>query len=160
MRRGVRLGIDPGGARIGVAVCDPDGLLAVPLVTVPSGRDQWDRLVALVAEHRPIEVVVGLPLRLSGGEGPAAANARVFAGSLAERIEVPVRLVDERLSSVEAGRSLREAGRSSRTSRSVIDQAAAVVVLQAALDAERASGRPPGAAVAAPETSPLTEDGR
>ena len=107
MRRGVRLGVDPGRARIGVSACDAEGLLAVPVETVAAGRGMWERLCALVAEHRPIEVVVGLPLLLSGQEGAAAEEARSFAGALAGRVEVPVRLVDERLSTVEAERSLR-----------------------------------------------------
>lgn len=147
MRRGVRLGLDPGQARIGVSVCDSEGRLAVPLETVAAGRGMWERLCALVAEHRPLEVVVGLPLLLSGREGAAAEAARQFAGALAGRVDVPVRLVDERLSTVEAERSLRGAGRSARSSRPVVDQAAAAVVLQAALDLERSTGRPPGAAV-------------
>jgi putative Holliday junction resolvase len=150
MRRGVRLGVDPGRVRIGVAVCDAEGLLAVPLATVPAGRDQWRRLAHLVADTGAVEIVVGLPLLLSGDEGPAAEEARTFARRMAERSGLPVRLVDERLSTVEASRSLRGAGRSARTSRAVIDQAAAVVVLQSALDAERSSGSPPGVQVTAP----------
>lgn len=150
MRRGVRLAVDPGRARIGVATCDPDGLLATPVETVPAGRDQWDRLVELVGEVGAVEVLVGLPLRLSGDEGPAAAEARVFAAELAARLTVPVRLVDERLTTATASRGLQSAGRSSRSSRSVVDQAAAVELLQGALDAERSTGRAPGTAVVAP----------
>jgi putative Holliday junction resolvase len=149
MRRGVRLGVDPGRVRIGVAVCDQDGLLAVPLDTVATGREQWRTLVELAVDAGAVEIVVGLPLLLSGGEGAAAEEARAFARQLAERSGLPVRLVDERLSTVEASRSLRDAGRSARTSRAVVDQAAAVVVLQAALDAERSSGSPPGVPVTA-----------
>lgn len=144
MRRGARLAIDPGGARIGVATCDPGGLLATPLETVPAGPGQWERLVGLVDEVDAVEVVVGLPLRLSGEEGPAAAGARLFADELARRLCVPVRLVDERLTTRAATRGLRSAGRSSRSGRAVVDQAAAVELLQGALDAERATGRAPG----------------
>ncbi|MEO3755673.1 Holliday junction resolvase RuvX [Streptomyces sp. B6B3] len=147
MRRGRRLGVDAGEARIGVSACDPDGLLATPVETVPA-RDAsaaQRRLAELVAEYEPIEVVVGLPRSLHGGEGPAAARARAFAQRTARRIApVPVRLVDERLSTVSAAREMRASGVSAKRGRSRIDQAAAVVILQSALDTERASGRPPG----------------
>ncbi|MEV4919055.1 Holliday junction resolvase RuvX [Streptomyces tirandamycinicus] len=150
MRRGRRLSIDVGDARIGVASCDPDGVLATPVETVP-GRDvpaAHRRLRQLVEEYEPIEVVVGLPRSLSGGEGPAAAKVRAFAQALAHGIHpVPVRLVDERMTTVTAGQGLRASGVKSRKGRSVIDQAAAVVILQNALEAERTSGRPPGEGV-------------
>jgi putative holliday junction resolvase len=150
VRRGRRLAIDVGEARIGVASCDPDGILATPVETVP-GRDvpaAHRRLRQLVDEYEPLEVVVGLPRSLSGGEGPAAARIRTFARTLAGRISpVPVRLVDERMSTVTAGQRLRASGVSSRKGRSVIDQAAAVVILQNALESERASGAPPGEGV-------------
>ncbi|MBL8928711.1 MAG: Holliday junction resolvase RuvX [Kineosporiaceae bacterium] len=154
MRRGVRLAVDVGTVRVGIARSDPDGLLAVPECTLtrssdapaPGGAD-LDRIVQLVADHQAIEVVVGLPLSLSGAQGPAAAAARGYAEALSRRVDVGVRLVDERLSTVTATRSMREAGRKGRRVRPVIDQAAAVVILQAALDAERASGRPPGVPV-------------
>ncbi len=83
MRRGVRLAIDWGDARIGVAACDRDGVLAYPLDTVPAGATELARLAELVAEHEPIEVLVGLPRSLSGGEGPAAVKARERAARLA-----------------------------------------------------------------------------
>jgi putative Holliday junction resolvase len=150
MRPGVRLGVDPGRVRIGVAVSDAEGLLAVPLETVRAGSGQWRRLAELAAETAAVEIVVGLPLLLSGGEGQSAHDARDFGGRLAERTGLPVRLVDERLSTVEASRSLRGAGQSARSSRTVVDQAAAVVVLQAALDAERSSGAPSGVEVLVP----------
>ena len=145
MRRGRRLGVDVGAVRIGVATCDLDGLLATPLETVRAGEGDLARLAALAAEYEAVEAVVGLPRSLSGGEGPAAAKARAFARDLARTIHpIPVRLVDERLTTVTATRGLRESGVRGRRSRSVVDQAAAVVILQNALDAERASGRPPG----------------
>ncbi len=145
----MRLAVDPGAVRVGVASCDPDGLLATPVETVSRGRGDLRRLAALVAEHGAIEVVVGLPRSLSGGEGPAARGARAFARQLAGVLEVPVRLVDERLSTVAASRGLRESGVRGRRGRAVVDQAAAVVILQGALDAERACGRPPGQIVTA-----------
>ncbi|MFD5553454.1 MULTISPECIES: Holliday junction resolvase RuvX [unclassified Streptomyces] len=150
MRRGRRLAIDVGDARIGVASCDPDGILATPVETVP-GRDvpaAHRRLRQLVDEYEPIEVVVGLPRSLRGGEGPAAAKVRTFAGRLATTIApVPVRLVDERMTTITASQGLRASGVTSRKGRSVIDQVAAVVILQNALESERASGEAPGEGV-------------
>ncbi|MDG9704893.1 Holliday junction resolvase RuvX [Streptomyces sp. DH37] len=150
MRRGRRLAVDVGDARIGVASCDPDGLLATPVETVP-GRDvpaARRRLAALVAEYEPLEVVVGLPRSLNGGEGPAAARVRAFARELAGAIApVAVRLVDERMSTVTAAQSMRASGVSSKKGRGRIDQAAAVVILQSALETERVSGKAPGECV-------------
>jgi putative Holliday junction resolvase len=150
MRRGRRLAIDVGDARIGVASCDPDGVLATPVETVP-GRDvpaAHRRLRQLVEEYEPLEVVVGLPRSLNGGEGPAAAKVRAFAQELARGIApVGVRLVDERMTTVTAAQGLRASGVRSRKGRSVIDQAAAIVILQNALEAERVSGELPGEGV-------------
>ena len=121
--------------------------------TVQRGRGDLDRLAALVAEHEPVEVVVGLPLSMSGREGPAAGRVREFADQLAARLApVPVRLCDERLSTVSAEAQLRDRGKKGRKRRAVVDQAAAVVILQHALDTERGSGRPPGQLV--PHTPP------
>lgn len=145
MRAGVRLGVDPGDVRIGVAVCDPSGIIATPLTTVQRGPGDLQQLHALVQEHEPIEVVVGLPRSLSGGEGPAAVRVRAFAAELAGVLApVPVRLSDERLSTVTAESLLRAGGKKGRKRRAVVDQAAAVVILQNALDTERTSGSPPG----------------
>ena len=148
MRHGTRLGIDPGDARIGVARSDPSGFLATPVETVRRGKGDLARLRRIVAELEEettvLEVVVGLPRSLGGGEGPAAAKVREFAAQLAERVPVPVRLVDERLSTVSAEAMLRDQGRKGSKRRAVVDQAAAVVILQHALDTERASGKPPG----------------
>lgn len=150
MRRGRRLAVDVGDARVGVAGSDPDGVLATPVETVP-GRDvpaAQRRLAALVAEYEPLEVVVGLPRSLKGGEGPAAAKVRGFAQELASNITpVPVRLVDERMSTVSAAQGMRASGVSSKKGRSRIDQAAAVVILQSALETERVSGEAPGQCV-------------
>ncbi|MTE18187.1 Holliday junction resolvase RuvX [Streptomyces sp. TRM43335] len=152
MRRGRRLAVDVGDARIGVASCDPDGLLATPVETVP-GRDvpaARRRLVELVAEYEPLEVVVGLPRSLNGREGPAATRVRAFARELARDVApVTVRLVDERMSTVTAAQSMRASGVSSKKGRGRIDQAAAVVILQSALETERVSGEPPGECVEA-----------
>ncbi|WP_189538135.1 Holliday junction resolvase RuvX [Streptomyces roseolilacinus] len=150
MRRGRRLAVDVGDARIGVASCDPDGVLATPVETVP-GRDvpaAHRRLRRLVEEYEPIEVVIGLPRSLNGGEGPAAAKVRAFARELAGGIApVPVRLVDERMTTVSATQGLRASGVKAKKGRAVIDQAAAVIILQNALETERVSGDPPGEGV-------------
>ncbi len=144
MRRGIRLAIDWGDARIGIAACDRDGVLAYPLDTVPAGANELVRLAELVAEHEPIEVLVGLPRSLSGGEGPAAVKARERAGRLAARLSVPVRLVDERLTTVTASQRLRASGKKAKQQRSLIDAAAAAAILEHALAIERAGGPPPG----------------
>ncbi len=150
MRRGRRIAVDVGDARIGVASCDPDGVLATPVETVP-GRDvpaAHRRLRLIVEEYEPIEVVVGLPRSLSGREGPAATKVRAFAREMAKGIApVPVRLVDERMTTVTATHGLRASGVKSKKGRSVIDQAAAVIILQNALESERVSGNPPGEGV-------------
>jgi putative Holliday junction resolvase len=144
MRHGVRLGVDPGDARIGVARSDPSGMLATPVETVRRGRGDLRRLHQILAEENAVEVVMGLPRSLGGGEGPAALKTREFAVRLARRIApVPVRLVDERLTTVTAEAMLRDQRKGAKR-RAVVDQVAAVVILQQALDAERATGNPPG----------------
>ena len=144
--RGVRLGVDVGLARVGVAVSDPDGILATPLVTLRRDRNVQDEVVPtdirelsqLVDRHHCVEVVVGLPVTLAGMEGPAAAQARTYAQRLAAEIApIPVRLTDERMSTVSAARRLAERGVRGRRQRAVIDQAAAVEILQRWLDARR-----------------------
>ena len=145
MRFGVRLGIDPGDARIGIARSDPSGFLATPVETVPRGRGDLRRILAILREEEAMEVVVGLPRSLSGGEGPSAAKVRLFAAELARKVApVPVRLCDERLSTVSAEAMLRDRGRKGAKRRAVVDQAAAVLILQYALDTERATGTAPG----------------
>lgn len=141
MRPGRRLGVDVGDVRIGVATCDPGGMIATPLETVSAGDTAIDRLVELARLNEVIEVIVGLPRSLSGREGPAAVKVRTFATELAARVApVPVRLVDERMSTMAAEGQLRASGRSGRKKRAVIDQVAATVILQSALDIERAQG--------------------
>jgi putative Holliday junction resolvase len=136
--------------RVGLAASDPHGVLATPVETLARDTSHADvpsdlrRIADEVAERDVLEVLVGLPRSLSGGEGPAAAAARDYATRLAGLVDVPVRMVDERLSTVAAHRSLREAGMKGRKQRAVVDQVAAVVLLQNALDAERSTGSPPG----------------
>lgn len=145
MRSGVRVAVDVGDARIGVAVCDPDGLLAVPLETVRRGPGDLDRVAEIVSFQAALEVVVGLPTSLSGREGPAAAKVRQYAAEIGQAVApVPVRLVDERMTTVTAERVLRDRGKKGAKRRAVVDQAAAVVILQHALDSERATGSAPG----------------
>ena len=143
-RRGVRLGIDVGRARVGVARCDPDGLLATPVETVPRDDHSIARVLALAEEHAAFEVLVGLPLNLKGEETASTLDAREFAEALAAASALPIRLVDERLSTVSAHAALRDSGRSQRSSRSIVDQVAAVVLLQQALDVEKSTDRPAG----------------
>lgn len=142
MRKGRRLGLDPGTVRIGVAVSDIDGILASQRPAVRAG--DLEEVGVIVSEVEPLEIIVGLPVGLSGAEGQAAARAREFAAEVARATSLPVRLVDERLSTAQAQRGLHDQGRSVRQSRDMIDSASAAVVLQHALDAERTSGEPPG----------------
>lgn len=145
LRKGTRLGVDVGSVRIGVASCDPDGLLATPVETVRRGKGDLSRIAALAAEYEVIEIMVGLPTSLSGTEGPAAKGARAYAARLARRVgDVDVRLFDERLTTVSAHAGLRASGVRGRDRKNVVDQAAAAILLQAALDSERLTGRPPG----------------
>jgi len=146
VRTGVRLGVDVGTVRVGVARSDLHGMLATPVETVARGDGDVRRVLALAAELDAIEVVVGLPLALSGRATASTDDARAFAQRLATG-GVAVRLVDERLSTVSANAAIRTSGRSQKQSRSVIDQVAAVIILQHALDHERAGASLPGTLV-------------
>ena len=144
MRTGVRLGIDVGKARIGVARSDQHGMLATPVETVARGTGDIARIVAIASELEAFEIVVGLPLALSGNETASTQDAKDFALDLLAAVGVPVRMVDERLSTVSAGRALQASGRNTKKQRPVIDQVAAVIILQHALDFERSGGQTPG----------------
>ncbi|MEI8410014.1 MULTISPECIES: Holliday junction resolvase RuvX [unclassified Kribbella] len=149
MRPGVRLALDIGDVRIGVASSDPHGILATPVETIRRGPGDLDRIAALAAEFEAVEIVVGLPRSLSGGEGPAAVKIRATAELVRTKVQegnsgTAVRLVDERFTTVTAERMLRERGKKGSKRRAVVDQAAAVVILQHALDVERETGNPPG----------------
>lgn len=146
LERGRRLCIDVGSVRVGVAVSDPDGLIATPVDTVArvmgaEGTTAPPDVVRIAneVEERGVKVVyVGLPRHLSGAEGAASEAARAYAGTIARAVDpVPVRLVDERMSTVSAHQALHASGRAGRKHRAVVDQAAAVVILQSALDGER-----------------------
>lgn len=160
MRPGVRLGLDVGSVRVGLAVSDPAGVLASPVETLArdtAGRSDQDAVLRLAQERSAVEVVVGLPRSLSGAEGEAARLARVYASELSALLSpIPVRLVDERLTTVQSHRQLRESGVPGRAQRTVVDQAAAVLILQSALDTERASGLPPGELLGGSRRRPRT----
>ena len=143
------MAVDWGEVRIGVAACDRDAVLAYPLGTVRTGEADIAELAALAAEHQVMELIVGLPRSLSGREGPAARKVRERAARLAAATPVPVRLLDERFSTVTAAERLRASGKSPRQQRTSIDAAAAVVILEEALDYERARQQPPGELVSA-----------
>ena len=149
MRSGVRLGLDVGRVRIGVARSDERGMLALPVATVARGDGDLAAIVEYAREYEVSDIVVGLPLSLTGADTASTTDAREFAVLVAQSVPaIPVRLVDERLSTVSAHQALRSSGRTTRNSRSVVDQVAAVIILQHALDAERSGGRPPGTPVA------------
>ena len=119
--------------------------MASPLTTVPRGRGDLQRIAELAAADGVIEIIVGLPTTLGGREGSAAEDARSFAATLAAKLApVPVRLVDERFTTVIAHEALRQGGKNSKRRRSVVDRTAAALLLQGALDRERATGRPAG----------------
>lgn len=148
MRQGVRVGIDVGTVRIGVARSDRDGLLATPVVTIQrNGATPIAELTALISELDAVEVIVGLPLSLSGSHTASTEDALIVARELALQTHVPCRVVDERLTTVSAHSALRAAGKKQKQTRSVIDQVAAVMILQHALDSERSSGNLPGKAL-------------
>ncbi|MFD1719177.1 Holliday junction resolvase RuvX [Georgenia deserti] len=151
LRRGVRIAVDVGRVRIGLARCDPDGILATPVRTVQRSNAAPDtdlrEIADLVGAENALEVLVGLPRSLNGKNGPAATTARQYARALADLVDVPVRLVDERLTTVSAHQALHSAGRSGRRHREVVDQVAAVLILEQALESERRTGVPAGEAV-------------
>jgi putative Holliday junction resolvase len=150
MRHGVRVGVDVGKARIGVARSDAHGMLATPVETVSrdlGGRSDLDRIGVIARDLDAVEIIVGLPLSMSGGSTASTQDARDFAAALAIALALPVRMVDERLSTVSAQSALRASGRQAKTQRPVIDQVAATIILQHALDTERSSGKPAGSSV-------------
>jgi putative Holliday junction resolvase len=157
MRRGVRLGVDVGTVRIGVSKSDPDGILASPLATVRRAEDGSDvrSVVDLATEHGAISIAVGYPLALSGRTTRSTQDAVAFAVRLSSASPVPVRLVDERLTTVSAAAALHAAGKTSRRQRAIIDRSAAAIILQHALESERRTGHPAGRPV-----EPAAQNGR
>ncbi|WP_426002840.1 Holliday junction resolvase RuvX [Paenarthrobacter sp. NyZ202] len=159
--QGIKLGVDVGTVRVGLAVCDPDGILATPLKTLgrnPKKNSDVRALAKLVQELGVVQVFVGLPRTMKGEERASAQMAgeyaRLLAAELAAKgVDVPVNLVDERLSTVSAHRNLREAGMSSKNHRKVVDQVAAAGILQQAIDMQKARGTDAGRRVQAPAPS-------
>ena len=148
MRIGARVGIDVGTVRVGIARSDRDGLLAVPVDTFERNDSCAARIGELVNEIDAIEVYVGLPLSLSGSHSASTSDALSFARDIAAHISANVRMVDERLTTVSAHAALKQSGKQASRSRSVVDQVAAVMLLQHALDTERARETAPGTSVA------------
>jgi putative Holliday junction resolvase len=148
MRVGRRAAIDVGKARVGVAVSDPHGILASPVATV--ARTELDDTVRAViealVEYEPIEAYVGLPVNLSGASTESTKDAIAFALALEASAQFEVRLIDERMTTNTANAALRASGRNAKNSRSVVDQAAAIVILEHALTTERNLGKQPGKA--------------
>ena len=137
-RIGRRIAFDYGDVRIGVAVCDPDGILATPLTTLQSKDPGLKKQIAeLIDEYEPAKIYVGQPKLLSGEDGSAVAKVLVFTEMLTSNFDIPVILVDERLSTVSAAKQLRESGINAKDARSVIDAAAAVAILEQGLANER-----------------------
>jgi putative Holliday junction resolvase len=137
-RIGRRIAFDYGDVRIGVAVCDPDGILATPLTTLQSKDPLIKKQIAgLIDEYEPVKIYVGQPKLLSGEDGSAVAKVSVFTELLTSNFDIPVILVDERLSTVSAARQLKESGINAKDARSVIDAAAAVAILEQGLANER-----------------------
>lgn len=138
--------MDVGEVRVGVARSDPAGVLSLPVRTLRRSPDgaELGVLARIVEEYAAVEVVVGLPLSLSGEEGRAASHARRYAEAIARRTRVPVRLVDERLTTVTAHQALYGSGRPGRKHRGVVDQVAATLILEQALAIERSTGEPAG----------------
>jgi len=151
-RRGTRLGIDWGTTRVGVAACDPDALLSYPVETIPARNQQKAlvRLTELVSEFKPIEIVLGLPLTLGGHAAQAVEFIQSVATLIVGTSEIPVRLVDERLTTAAANKKLAHVD--TRTRRHVLDQAAAVGILEGTLAYERDIGSPPGQLWVCPST--------
>jgi putative Holliday junction resolvase len=131
---GARLALDWGAARIGVAACDDAGLLAYPVETIPNDPQAYSRIAALVAKYHPVELVMGLPLDLRGREALAANKVRNRAQEVSDATQLPVRLLDERLTTAQAAKQLRAVGRNSAKSRAVIDQVAAVALLRSLIE--------------------------
>lgn len=145
MRVGKRYGVDVGKVRIGLAESDEEGILATPVATIRVGASDVRKIARIVRENNALEVVVGLPMTMRGEEDSSTKRARRWARRLGWAIQpIPVRLFDERLSTASAHHQLDEVGHSRSDRQEIIDQAAAVLILQTALDNERLTGRPPG----------------
>jgi putative Holliday junction resolvase len=130
------LGVDHGDARIGLALSDELGMLAHPLETLPAQEKPLDRIAAVVRDRGVATVVVGMPRNMDGSYGPAAEKVKAFIAELREKVPCPVVPWDERMTTLSAERALREAGRKAKNQRSIIDQAAAQIILQSWMDSQ------------------------
>ena len=144
MRLGRRIAIDHGAARIGIAMSSIDALISSPLLTVTAGESALEQVVGVIRENEPIEIYVGLPLNLSGEYTKSTEDALAFARALSEEVSVDVRLVDERMTTRAAQGQLHASGKNSKVSRSLIDSAAASLILEGALAFEKTTGHLPG----------------
>ncbi|MEY4972178.1 MAG: hypothetical protein RL399_135 [Actinomycetota bacterium] len=134
MNRGRRIAFDFGDVRIGVAICDPDGILASPLPHLDARHPKLARQISeLLDEYEPIAIYVGRPMNMSGSEGIAVDKVEGFVEKLKAITELPITFIDERLSTVDAARRLREAGKSAKDSKVLIDSMAAVAILESGL---------------------------
>ena len=138
MKRGRRIAFDYGDVRIGVAVSDPDSILSSPLITLKATDKRLVKQISqILSDIEPVAIYVGRPALLSGLDGSATEKASVFVALLATLTQVPIELIDERMSTISAARSLRDAGRNAKESKDAIDMAAAVAILDFALDIEK-----------------------
>ncbi|CAN2202232.1 COG0816 Predicted endonuclease involved in recombination (possible Holliday junction resolvase in Mycoplasmas and B. subtilis) [Candidatus Nanopelagicaceae bacterium] len=138
MLRGRRIAFDYGDVRIGVAVSDPDSILCSPLTTLQAADKRLDaNITQLLQEHEPVQIFIGRPALLSGNDGAASEKALAFAERIRNLTGVSVEMIDERMSTVSAARNLRDSGKSAKESKSSIDMAAAVAILEFALEIEK-----------------------
>jgi len=138
MLRGRRLAFDYGDVRIGVAVCDPDAILATPVITLKNNDEHlWQQIDELIEEYEPVHMYVGAPKHLSGAASASMQKSEEFMNLLSERTSIACSMVDERLSTVGAAKQLKESGMSTRESKAAIDQAAAVAILEHAIAIEK-----------------------
>jgi putative Holliday junction resolvase len=138
MQRGRRIAFDYGDVRIGVAVSDPDSILSSPLTTLKAtDKNLSSQISQIITEIEPVTIYVGRPSLLSGNDGVATEKATEFVSLLRTITHVPIELIDERMSTISASRNLREAGRSAKESKDAIDMAAAVAILEFAIDLEK-----------------------
>ena len=138
MLRGRRIAFDYGDVRIGVAVSDPDSILSSPLTTLKAtDKSLLKQISEILADIEPVAIYVGRPALLSGNDGSATEKATQFGAVLGTITQVPIEMIDERMSTVSAARNLREAGRNAKDSKAAIDMAAAVAILDFALEIEK-----------------------
>ena len=150
MRSGRRLAIDVGKVRIGVAASDQHSILASGFETVPREVDvkpSLIRILEIINEVEPIEIYIGLPISMKGQTTESTRDAIDFAKALAGTCEIPIRFIDERMSTISATSALKLSGRSSKSGRKVIDQIAATVILEQAMEIEKLTSSIPGIAL-------------